>query len=129
MVGGGKDPDDEKMGDGCRRAALIGALNHSARRRILRLMLDRGQRLSPVEAAREFDMPLGEVSYHVRILHDRHAVKRAGTQQVRGAIQRFYEATIEDDPPIEALLEETREADEAKTGKKRHKPRKRGKRK
>jgi hypothetical protein len=56
---------------------------------------------------------LGSVAYQVRVLHRLVAVKPTGERHVRGAIQRFYESTIEDDPPIEALLEETREADEA----------------
>jgi len=129
MAGGGKGPDNEKMGDGCRRGELISALDHPARRQILRLMLDRSGRLSAVEAARELNMPLGGVSYHVRLLRERHAIAPAGTRRVRGAIQRFFKVTIEDDPPIETLLEETREADEACAGKGRRKPRKRGKRK
>jgi DNA-binding transcriptional ArsR family regulator len=115
MAGGGKDPDEE-MGDGGRRAELISALNHPSRRQILRLLLDRGQRLSPLEMARELDLPLGTVSYHVRLLCDLHAVAPAGTRQVRGAVQRFYEYTIEGDPPIETLLEETREIDERESG-------------
>jgi DNA-binding transcriptional ArsR family regulator len=118
--GGGDD-------NGQWREELIGALNHPTRRRILRLLLDRGQRLSPVEMARKLKTALGETSYHVRILCDRHAVKAAGTRQVRGAMQRFYEAAIEEDPPIEALLEETRETDEAHAAKARRKPRKPGK--
>ena len=40
------------------------------------------------------------------------ALEPTGEQQVRGAIEHFYASTVEDDPPIETLLEETREADE-----------------
>jgi predicted transcriptional regulator len=128
MAGGGTDPEKERGDDSRRRAELISALDHPVRRQILRLILDRG-RISPVEIAKELDMPLGGLSYHVRILCDRHAVEPAGTRRVRGAIQHFYETAIEGDPPIEALLEETREADEACAEKVRRKPRKRGKRK
>jgi len=123
---GGRDADD---GNGDRRAELISALNHPSRRQVLRLLLDRGQRLSPVEMARELVLPLGAVSYHVKLLADRHALKPAGTRQVRGAVQRFYEVMIEDDPPIETLLEETREADEACAEERRKKPGKGGKHK
>lgn len=140
MAGSGKGSSEEAGDNGHQREALISALNHPTRRRILRLMLDRKQRLSATEIAAEFEMPLGDASYHLVSLRDLGAVKPAGTKQVRGALQRFYAATIEDDPPIEALLEETRKADEAhaakpkpkrKTKKKDRKPgkkpRKRGK--
>jgi DNA-binding transcriptional ArsR family regulator len=122
MASGGKGSDDGMEDDGCRRAELISALNHPSRRRILRLMLDGRRRFSPVELGRKLDMPVGEASYHVRLLCDLHAVAQAGTQRVRGALQRFYEATIDDDPPIEALLEETEEADEACAEEERRKP-------
>jgi DNA-binding transcriptional ArsR family regulator len=125
MACGSEGSDEEKRDNGRRRAELISALNHSSRRRILRLLLDRGRRFSSVEMAKELAMPLGETSYHARILRDLHAVKRAGTRQVRGAIQRFYAVAIEDDPPIETLLEETRETDEACAARGRRKPRKR----
>lgn len=118
--GGDRGGDDE---NGHRREDLISALNHPSRRRILRLMLDRRERCSPVEVARELDMPLGEASYHVRVLCDRHAATQTDVQHVRGTMQHFYEATIEDDPPIETLLEETREADEAYAERKRNKDR------
>jgi DNA-binding transcriptional ArsR family regulator len=126
MTAGGRDRggDDD---NGQRREELITALNHLTRRRILRLLLDRQQRLSATEVAEELDMPLGDASYHVGILRDLRTVKRVGRRQVRGALQRFYKATIEDDPPIETLLEETRKTDEAYAAKGPHKPRKSGK--
>ena len=113
MAGSDKGSGEEPGDNGHQREALISALNHPTRRRILRLMLDRGQRLSATEIAAEFEIPLGDASYHLVSLRDLRAVKPAGTKQVRGALQRFYKATIEDDPPIEALLEQTRKADEA----------------
>jgi DNA-binding transcriptional ArsR family regulator len=124
MAGGETGPDEEAGDNGHRREELISALNHPKRRRILRLMLDRKQRLSATEIATELEMVLGDASYHLGSLRDLSAVKRAGTRQVRGALQRFYEVAIEDDPPIETLLEETREADEAYAEKAKPKPRK-----
>lgn len=124
MASGDKGPEDEAGGNRHRRAGLISALNHPTRRRILRLMLGRKPRLSASEIAEEFEIPLGDASYHLVSLRDLGAVRPAGTKQVRGALQRFYETTIEDDPPIEALLEETREADEAYAAKPKPKPRK-----
>jgi DNA-binding transcriptional ArsR family regulator len=124
MAGSGKGSSEEAGDNGHQREALISALNHPTRRRILRLMLDRKQRLSATEIAAEFEMPLGDASYHLVSLRDLRAVKPAGTKQVRGALQRFYAVTIEDDPPIEALLEETREADDAYAERAKPKPRK-----
>lgn len=124
MASGDTGPEEEAGYNGQRREALISALNHPTRRRILRLMLDRKQRLSATEIASELDMPLGDASYHGGLLHDLGAVRPAGTRQVRGALQRFYEATIEDDAPIETLLEQTRELDDAYTEKAKRKPRK-----
>jgi hypothetical protein len=101
-----------------RRAAQIKAIDHPLRRCILRAFLTEGGALSPVQisrglTARGLKAQLGSVAYQVRVLHRLFAVKSTGKRQVRGAIQRFYEATIENDPPIETLLEETREGDEA----------------
>ena len=127
MASGDTRPEDEAGDNGHRREELIRALNHPIRRRILRLMLDRGQRLCATEIAAEFEMQLGDVSYHLVSLRDHRAVKPAGTKQVRGALQRFYEATIEDDPPIETLLEQTREVDEAYAAK--PKPKRKAKKK
>jgi DNA-binding transcriptional ArsR family regulator len=110
MAAGGKRRDED---EGRRRADLISAIDHPSRRRMLRTLLDGGERLSSVELARELSLSLGDASYHVRVLHCLRAVKPAGKRRVRGAIQRFYRATVENDPPIEALLDETRAFDES----------------
>lgn len=101
-----------------RRAAQIKAIDHPLRRCILRAFLNEGRKLSPVQISRGLTAsgltaPLGSVAYQVRVLHRLSAVKPTGERQVRGAVQRFYESTIENDPPIETLLEETRQGDEA----------------
>jgi len=97
------------------RANLIWAIAHPLRRRILRAIADGGESLSPAQVARELGLPIGTVAYHARILWRFGAVEPAGEQQVRGAVEHFYDTTIEDDPPIETLLEETREVDEEDT--------------
>jgi DNA-binding transcriptional ArsR family regulator len=50
-----------------------------------------GQRFSPTELAADFGEPLGNVSYHVRVLFDRGLLKKAGTTPRRGAVQHHYE--------------------------------------
>jgi predicted transcriptional regulator len=82
------------------------------RRRILRKLAEREEPMSPIQLADELGGPLGKIAYHVRVLWRLGAMSAAGEQQVRGAVEHFYMSTIEDDPPIETLLEETKKEDE-----------------
>lgn len=95
------------------RADLIKAIDHPLRRRILRLLGDHEEPLSPAQMAEELDFSLSMTAYHIRILHELRAIERTGRRQVRGALQRFYKSRVKDDPPIATLLEETREVDDA----------------
>jgi DNA-binding transcriptional ArsR family regulator len=101
-----------KRSSGQRRAHLLSAIAHPLRRRILRALHDWDEPASPVQLARAFRLPLATIAYHANVLKRFGAVEPAGEKQVRGAIEHFYDSTIEDDPPIETLLEETREVDE-----------------
>ena len=47
---------------------------------------------SPVDLARELDVPLPNVSYHVRTLVDLDCIELVGTKQRRGALEHFYRA-------------------------------------
>jgi DNA-binding transcriptional ArsR family regulator len=98
--------------DGRRRADLIVAISHPVRRRVLRVLHDGDEPRSPIQITRELPLPLGMVAYHTLVLRRCGAVKLAGEQMVRGAVEHFYETTIKGDPPIETLLEETRETDD-----------------
>lgn len=75
---------------------LLAALRHPLRRQILREMTPR-EPISPRELATIFDLPLSNVSYHVRVLADCGAVKLVKTTPVRGSMQHFYRATVEAD--------------------------------
>lgn len=99
-------------GKGRERANLIWAIAQPLRRRILRSIRDREAPSSPVQVAGQLGLPVSMVAYHFSVLCRFGAIELTGEQPARGAIEHFYESTIEDDPPIEALLEETREADE-----------------
>jgi len=107
----GQEGDGEGW-DSRERADLISAIAHPLRRRILRLLHDREDPHSASKMARALEEPVGSAAYHVRVLCNVAALEETGEQHVRGAVERFYLSTVEDDPPIEALLEETREADE-----------------
>lgn len=98
--------------DGRHRANLISAIAHPLRRRILRILGDRREQSSPTKIAKELHLHVGMVGYHVKVLQKLGAVEPTDEQMVRGAVEHFYETTIDDDPPIETLLEETREVDD-----------------
>jgi DNA-binding transcriptional ArsR family regulator len=70
--------------------ALVGALSHPTRRRILRILTDRTA--SPREMADEMALPIGRVSHHVRWLASRRCIELVSTAQRRGAIEHFYRA-------------------------------------
>ena len=54
-------------------------------------MLD-GRTASPNQLARELDLPLGRVSYHIRLLNDLGAIELVRTEPRRGALEHFYRA-------------------------------------
>lgn len=69
--------------------AVMRALQHPLRRELLKLVIDRKE-ISPVEASKELDEILSNVSYHMTQLAKGGAVLLNGTDQNRGAIVHFY---------------------------------------
>jgi DNA-binding transcriptional ArsR family regulator len=69
---------------------LIKALGHPLRQRILHELNQRTA--SPTELAEALGEPLGNVSYHVKILAECDAIELVTTSPVRGAIEHFYRA-------------------------------------
>jgi DNA-binding transcriptional ArsR family regulator len=104
------DPQDHRA-----PAPLLHALNHSARRRILRSMapLEGAGPVSPVEAAASLEMPLTTVSYHFRVLAATGAVDEVDRRPVRGTIQHFYEPSdsLRAAPWVRGVLADTAAAD------------------
>lgn len=107
-----KASDGSGRPDGAQREAIIRAIGHPLRRRVLRVLIDEGEPRSPAQIREILDLSLNAVAYQMRVLRRLGAVTAVGSRQVRGAIERFYLPAIEGDYPIEALLEETREWDE-----------------
>lgn len=70
--------------------ALIQAYAHPLRVSILALFDDGASELSPVEIAKTLDAPLGNVSYHVRILADLGIIRCTRTSPARGAVAHHY---------------------------------------
>jgi DNA-binding transcriptional ArsR family regulator len=98
---------------GKRQANLIRALDHELRRQILRLLEESEEAQSPIKISKLLKRPLTNVSYHVSVLRRLDAVTETAQGQVRGAMEHFYKSSLKDNAPIQALLEETREADES----------------
>jgi DNA-binding transcriptional ArsR family regulator len=69
---------------------LVKALAHPLRVQILAVLQDRTA--SPSDLAEELSAPLGNVSYHVRILAKLGLLKLVRKRQRRGAIEHLYRA-------------------------------------
>lgn len=69
---------------------LVKALAHPLRVNILRVLHSRVA--SPSEIATELSAPLGNVSYHVRVLERAGLLKLERTRQRRGAVEHYYRA-------------------------------------
>ncbi len=79
--------------DGSDDNALLVALRHPLRRRILQAMAD-GKVVSPRELALTLRHPLSNVSYHVRVLAGCGAVTLVEMKPVRGSVQHLYRCTV-----------------------------------
>lgn len=71
---------------------LIKALGHPLRQRILIALNTKVA--SPSELSKELGEPLGNVSYHVKILAECEAIELVRTAPVRGAVEHFYRAQV-----------------------------------
>lgn len=81
-------PADEVDAAGIDRAQR--ALAHPLRLQIVRRLSQ--SVASPVELSREFDLPLGRVAYHVRVLVAAGSLEAVRQRQRRGATETFYRA-------------------------------------
>jgi DNA-binding transcriptional ArsR family regulator len=66
------------------------AVAHPLRAKVLDALA--GEPRSPNELAVEFGEPLGNVSYHVKVLHELGLVELVDTAQRRGAVEHYYRA-------------------------------------
>lgn len=71
-------------------ARLVKALAHPLRVRILGVLDER--MASPSELAEELDAPLGNVSYHVRILASLGLIRLVSEMPRRGSVEHYYES-------------------------------------
>jgi DNA-binding transcriptional ArsR family regulator len=95
-----------------RAADCIKALGAPQRRRKLRVLQEAGEARSPNEIAEAFGVPVGYVSYHVKVLRDCGALALTDTQHKRGAVEHFYASTVTNNGLVVQALEVTRADDE-----------------
>jgi predicted transcriptional regulator len=72
---------------------LLFCLQHPLRKQLLRIFVKEQGDLSPKELTIPTNRDLSKVGYHVRVLAEQGAVELVDTQQRRGAVEHFYEAT------------------------------------
>lgn len=90
----------------------IKAISAPQRRRILRALHDAGEARSPNELSKAFDISVGHVSYHVKVLKECGALALTDTQPRRGAVEHFYASTVINNEPVVKLLKATKADDE-----------------
>lgn len=73
-------------------AAAAYAIGHPLRAMLLRQLAE--TETSPAKLAEALGEPIGNVSYHVRMLDKLGAIELVRTAQVRGAVEHFYRAAI-----------------------------------
>jgi DNA-binding transcriptional ArsR family regulator len=73
-------------------ARIVRALSHRIRHRVLVALNERVA--SPKELAAELGEPLGNVSYHTRVLAQLGCIELVSTTQRRGALEHYYRAVM-----------------------------------
>jgi DNA-binding transcriptional ArsR family regulator len=87
--------------------ALIYALNHPARRQILRQLREHGTERSPSEMAQTAALSLSGLSFHARVLCELQVTRCTRTEPVRGSLEHFYASNVSDNELVKAILAET----------------------
>jgi len=93
--------------------ALIHALNHPARRQILRQLSEVDAELSPSEMADSAAFSLAGLSFHARVLCELSVTRCTRTQQTRGAVEHFYASNVAGNELVAAILLDTEGEDRA----------------
>jgi DNA-binding transcriptional ArsR family regulator len=87
--------------------ALIYALNHPARRQILRQLSEQETERSPSEMAQAATFSLSGLSFHARVLSELQVTRCTRTEPVRGSLEHFYASNVSDNELVATILLET----------------------
>jgi DNA-binding transcriptional ArsR family regulator len=86
-------------------ASLMKGLGHPVRRRILSLVIETDEPMSPAGLAEETKTKLSNISYHVRVLRSCKLVELRGTKPAGGSVRHLYSPTdLLDHPFARAIL-------------------------
>jgi len=102
------------MADEGRRIEAILAVGHPVRRRMLRAIIDSGEPLRLSQLGQDLNLPAATARYHANVLCGFGAAEPIRPDPYDR--EPVYDTTVGGNPEVEALLEETREADEAAMG-------------
>ena len=97
--------------DSSPQEVLVKALNHPVRVKALTILTEKIA--SPKEIAAQIEIPLSNVSYHVRVLDELGLVEIVEEESVRGSVAHFYKAVerpLIDNPDWEKLSPKVRSA-------------------
>ena len=97
--------------DSSPQEVLVKALNHPVRVKALTILTEKVA--SPKEIAAQIEIPLSNVSYHVRVLDELGLVEIVEEESVRGSVAHFYKAVerpLIDNPDWEKLSPRVRSA-------------------
>jgi DNA-binding transcriptional ArsR family regulator len=97
--------------DSSPQEVLVKALNHPVRVKALTILTEKIA--SPKEISAQLEMPLSNVSYHVRVLDELGLVEIVEEESVRGSVAHFYKAVerpLIDNPDWEKLSPRVRTA-------------------
>lgn len=96
-------------------AALIDAVNHPLRRKLLRALHNSDDARSPVQLSKVVGVEVGTIAYHMRALARLGAVEKTDSRHVRGARETFFVSRVAGNRQVIAILADTEaEDDEAR---------------
>jgi DNA-binding transcriptional ArsR family regulator len=101
----------KRKAEGSPQEVLVKALNHPVRVKALTILTEKIA--SPKEISAQIEMPLSNVSYHVRVLDELGLVEIVEEESVRGSVAHFYKAVerpLIDNPDWEKLSTSVRSA-------------------
>lgn len=93
-------------------SALIQALDHPLRRRVLRLF-NKNTEWSPADLTMSLSAELGNLSYHMKVLSDLGVTRQTRTEKVRGTTKHFYVSVVADNKLVRAILAKTKDDDKS----------------
>lgn len=101
----------KRVSDSSPQEVLVKALNHPVRVKALTILTEKIA--SPKEISAQIEIPLSNVSYHVRVLDELGLVEIVEEESVRGSVAHFYKAVerpLIDNPDWEKLSPKVRSA-------------------